>query len=83
MNVIEITGKNKQFVVLTQPFDTTSSAGMLMMQILGAFAEFERSIISERTLSGLERAKRAGKKLGRPRGTVKQGGISYTNEAQQ
>ena len=66
MNVQEITNRGKQFIVLTQPFDTTSSAGMLMMQILGAFAQFEREIIRERTLAGLERAKSQGKKLGRP-----------------
>ena len=66
MNVTEITNRGKQFIVLTQPFDTTSSAGMLMMQILGAFAEFEREIIRERTLAGLDRARAQGKKLGRP-----------------
>ena len=68
MNVREITDRKKQFIVLTQPIDTTSSSGMLMLQILGAFAEFEREIIRERTLSGLERARRQGKKLGRPKG---------------
>ena len=67
MNVTEITNRGKQFVVLTQPFDTTSSAGMLMMQILGAFAEFEREIIRERTLAGLDRARAKGIKLGRPK----------------
>jgi len=67
MNVTEVTNRGKQFVVMTQPFDTTSSAGMLMMQILGAFAEFEREIIRERTLAGLERARAEGKTLGRPR----------------
>lgn len=67
MNVQEITNRGKQFIVLTQPFDTTSSAGMLMMQILGAFAEFEREIIRERTMAGLERARAAGRIGGRPR----------------
>lgn len=71
MNVTEITNRGKQFVVLTQPFDTTSSAGMLMMQILGAFAEFEREIIRERTIAGLDRARSKGIKLGRPRGSSK------------
>lgn len=66
INVTEITSRKKGFIVLTQPFDTTSASGMLMMQILGAFAEFEREIIRERTLAGLERAKAQGKKLGRP-----------------
>ena len=65
MNVTEITNRGKQFVVLTQPFDTTSASGMLMMQILGAFAEFEREIIRERTIAGLERAKAWGKIGGR------------------
>lgn len=75
MNVSEITGRGKQFVAITQPFDTTSSAGMLMMQILGAFAEFEREIIRERTLAGLARAKAQGKTLGRPKGRAKTGGV--------
>src|SRR3990167_8570631 len=66
MNVKEITDRKKQFIVMTQPFDTTSSSGMLMMQILGAFAEFEREIIRERTLAGLDRARAQGKKFGRP-----------------
>lgn len=67
MNVKEITDRGKQFIVLTQPIDTTSSSGMLMLQILGAFAEFEREIIRERTIAGLDRARRQGKKLGRPK----------------
>lgn len=67
MNVTEITNRGKQFIVLTQPFDTTSSAGILMMQILGAFAEFEREIIRERTIAGLNRARSQGKILGRHR----------------
>lgn len=78
MNVTEITNRGKQFIVLTQPFDTTSSAGMLMMQILGAFAEFEREIIRERTMAGLERAKAKGIKLGRPRNAIKKHGRVYS-----
>ncbi len=42
-------------------------SNMLMIHILGAFAEFERAIIRERTIAGLERARKQGKKLGRPR----------------
>jgi len=80
MNVTEITNRGKQFIVLTQPFDTTSSAGMLMMQILGAFAEFEREIIRERTMAGLDRARKQGKKLGRPRKAIKKQGRIYRLE---
>ncbi len=67
MNIDEITGKNKEFIVLTQPIDTTNAGGRLFMQILGAFSEFEREIIRERTIAGLERARASGKVLGRPR----------------
>jgi len=44
-----------------------SPTNMLMIHILGSFAEFERAIIRERTLAGLERARAEGKTLGRPR----------------
>jgi DNA invertase Pin-like site-specific DNA recombinase len=67
MDIDEITNKGKQFIVQTQPIDTTNASGRLFLQILGAFAEFEREIIRERTIAGLERAKAKGKKLGRPR----------------
>ena len=40
---------------------------MLMIHMLGAFAQFEREMIRERTMAGLDRARRQGKKLGRPR----------------
>jgi len=50
-----------------QGLDTTTPAGKAMFQMLGVFAEFERSIIQERVRAGLQRAKRAGKRLGRPR----------------
>lgn len=39
----------------------------LMINILSAFAQFERDIIRERTIAGLERARQEGKKLGRPK----------------
>lgn len=79
MNIDELKSRGKAFAVSTQPIDTTSSSGMLMLQILGAFAEFEREIIRERTIAGLERAKAQGKKLGRPKkkNSIKQGGFTY------
>jgi DNA invertase Pin-like site-specific DNA recombinase len=69
-DIDEITNRNKEFIVLTQPIDTTSASGRLFLQILGAFAEFEREIIRERTIAGLERAKSRGIKLGRPKKKV-------------
>ena len=50
-----------------QGLDTTTPAGKAMFQMLGVFAEFERSIIQERVRAGLARAKGEGKVLGRPR----------------
>ncbi len=61
-----------KFKSLTEPaFDTTSANGVFIIQIFSAFAEFERNLISERTKSGLEGAKRRNKLLGRPTGASK------------
>ncbi|MDX5929262.1 recombinase family protein [Acidiphilium acidophilum] len=46
--------------------DLTSSAGRMTMQVIAAVAEFERDLMVERTQAGLSRARRTGKKLGRP-----------------
>jgi len=55
------------FASLRDPgIDTTTASGRLMLQILGAFAEFEREIIRERVKAGVDRARRQGKRLGRP-----------------
>ncbi|KKK91045.1 hypothetical protein LCGC14_2716890 [marine sediment metagenome] len=77
-DIDDITNRNKEFIVLTQPIDTTSASGKLFMHILGAFAEFEREIIRERTMAGLDRARAKGIKLGRPRKAIKKQGRIYT-----
>lgn len=46
--------------------DLSTAEGKLMLQMFAAFAEFEKSRIIERTKEGLARAKKEGKKLGRP-----------------
>lgn len=56
------------FVAATQPIDTTTSTGKLLLGVLAAVAEFERALIVERTLEGLARARKQGKRLGRPPG---------------
>jgi DNA invertase Pin-like site-specific DNA recombinase len=50
-----------------QGLDTTTPAGKAMFQMMGVFAEFERSMIQERVRAGLARAKAAGAKFVRPR----------------
>lgn len=54
------------FVSISEEIDTTTPTGWLMFQLVGAMAEFERSILIERTKTGLAVAKAKGKKLGRP-----------------
>jgi DNA invertase Pin-like site-specific DNA recombinase len=49
------------FKSLTEAIDTTTAGGELIMHVLGAFAQFERSIIKERTMLGLARARANGK----------------------
>ena len=49
-----------------QGIDTTTPAGKAMFQMMGVFAEFERSMIQERVRAGLKRAIDEGKQLGRP-----------------
>ena len=46
--------------------DLTSSTGKLTMQVLNAVAEFERDLLIERTHAGLDRARKSGKRIGRP-----------------
>ena len=69
METKEIISKGVSFISLSESLDFTSAAGNLQFQILSAFANYEREIIRERTMEGLNRAKTEGKKLGRPKGS--------------
>jgi DNA invertase Pin-like site-specific DNA recombinase len=61
-----LAGQDIGFRSLTESIDTTTSGGRLIFHIFGALAEFERSIIRERTRAGLEAARARGRKGGRP-----------------
>ena len=63
----ELHGAGVDLYLHQQALDTTTPSGRAMFQMMGVFAEFERSMISERVKSGLERAKANGKTLGRPK----------------
>src|SRR5450432_1169579 len=54
------------FRSLTEAVDTTTPAGRMMMQMVGAFAEFERAMLKERTHAGLDAARKEGRIGGRP-----------------
>lgn len=55
------------FRSLTEHIDTATPAGRMLMQMLGAFAEFERGLLRERTRAGIAAAKRRGVTVGRRR----------------
>jgi DNA invertase Pin-like site-specific DNA recombinase len=53
------------FRSLTEAIDTTTAPGRMMMQMIGAFAEFERAMLRERTKAGLDAARMRGRVGGR------------------
>jgi DNA invertase Pin-like site-specific DNA recombinase len=55
------------FVSLSEQIDTTTPAGKMVFTVLGAVAELERSLISERVKAGLRNATAKGKHIGRPK----------------
>ena len=64
--VDELSKRGVGFKVLTgAPIDTTTSQGKLMFHIFSGLAEFERDVIRERTMAGLEAARARGRKGGR------------------
>ena len=58
-------GSAAGFLRLTEAIDTTPTAGRMMMQMVGAFAEFERAMLKERTKAGLDAAREEGRISGR------------------
>ena len=65
--VENLEGRGDGFKSITETIDTTTSGGKLVFTIFAGLAEFERSIIQERTRAGLEAARSRGRIGGRPR----------------
>ena len=65
--VAEFEKENVKISSIDDNIDTQGAQGRLMLSIMGAFSEFERSIIRERLVRGMERAKAKGVKFGRKR----------------
>lgn len=63
----EFSGLGVDFISFKENIDTSTPAGKILFTMISAFAEFERSIIRERVIAGMERAKAKGKILGRPK----------------
>ena len=62
----DIESKGIDLYLHQQNIDTSTPSGKMLFQLLGVFAEFERSMIRERVMAGLDRARSQGKRLGRP-----------------
>jgi DNA invertase Pin-like site-specific DNA recombinase len=69
-NINLVQEKGADFVSLTEKIDTTTPSGKFMFHMMGAFAEFERDLIIERTSDGLASARARGRVGGRPKGPL-------------
>lgn len=65
--IAKIEAVGATFRSLTESIDTATPAGRMMLQMFGAFAEFERSMICERSIAGQQAARDRGHIPGRPR----------------
>ena len=65
-SVTLLEARDVQLKSLHESIDTASSSGKLIFHLFGALAEFERNLIKERTLAGLQAARTRGRKGGRP-----------------
>jgi DNA invertase Pin-like site-specific DNA recombinase len=73
--IAELEALGVAFVSFRDNLDLSTPSGRLMFQIIGAMAEFERSLIQERVKAGIRNARAKGKKLGRPRADVRESHI--------
>ncbi len=64
--VTKLQSTNIAFKSITENIDTSTATGQLVFHIFGALAEFERNLIRERTIAGLESARARGRLGGRP-----------------
>jgi len=69
IEIEELLNKGVQFVSYSENIDFSTAIGKLQFNILSAFAEFERDLISQRTKEGLKRTKAQGTQLGRRKGS--------------
>jgi DNA invertase Pin-like site-specific DNA recombinase len=65
--VTNLQAQHIAFKSITENIDTTTATGQLVFHIFGSLAEFERNLIRERTLAGLEAARARGRLGGRPK----------------
>ena len=62
----ELQARGVDLYLHQQALDTSTPSGRMLFGMLGVFAEFERSMIRDRVMAGLDRARAANRRLGRP-----------------
>jgi DNA invertase Pin-like site-specific DNA recombinase len=82
LEIQEFVDKNISFISINDSIDLSTATGRLYFHILSAFAQFERDLIRERTLDGLDRAKAEGKICGRHRLDCKCGNCKKKHKKQ-
>jgi DNA invertase Pin-like site-specific DNA recombinase len=65
--IVRVTEAGAAFRSIIERIDTTAPAGRMMMRMVWTLADFDRAMISERTIAGLAAARAEGRVLGRPR----------------
>jgi DNA invertase Pin-like site-specific DNA recombinase len=65
--ISKLQARGIEFRSVTENIDTSSAGGRMIFHVIAAMAEFERSMISERTIAGMEAARQRGQSLGRRR----------------
>ena len=62
----DLAARGVHFRSLEERIDTSTALGRMFYQLAGAFAEYERTLIRERTCAGIDAARAAGRRIGRP-----------------
>jgi DNA invertase Pin-like site-specific DNA recombinase len=79
----EFEARGIDFISLRDNLDLSTPSGRLMFQVIGAMAEFERTLIQERVKAGLRNARAKGKRIGRPPVTVNAQSIAVLRQRGQ
>jgi DNA invertase Pin-like site-specific DNA recombinase len=78
--VTKLQRQNIAFQSITENINTSTATGQLVFHIFGALAEFERNLIRERTIAGLEAARARGRLGGRPQLQASSGKVAMAKK---